>query len=266
MVDKTGPATVADSVPNLPPTAQKPSPSPEVPAIADAREIASTRPMIPLPRAEVASDAKLIPAKTASDAPPAAPANPPANPTDNSRVESARSASGDATSQMFFEVGGFKNKQQAHNTTEKLAELGFPATAIHKNHLWLDAYHVVVGPYTDDEEATATHENLVSHGFKPRPYERGSRTLILRSGVTLNGTRVPVGECVVSWESYVSDAVVKFVHDNDIVTTTSGKWVKRDVKYPDDAYVYKTNKDGSRTLIEVRFSGMRQALVFGKPS
>ena len=263
MVDKAGPAPVADSVPNPPPSA-RPSPSPEVPAIVDAREIASTRPMIPLPRAEVAADAKLIPANSASEAPPSA--NSAANPTDNSRVESARSTSGDATSQMFFEVGGFKNKQQAHNTTEKLAELGFHATAIHKNHLWLDAYHVVVGPYTDDDEASATHQNLLSHGFKPRPYERGSRTLILRSGVTLNGTRVPVGECVVSWESYVSDAVVKVVHDNDIVTTTSGKWVKRPVKYPDDAYVYRTNKDGSRTLIEVRFSGMRQALVFGKPS
>jgi hypothetical protein len=192
--------------------------------------------------------------------------NPPAGSTDNSRVEGARADNSDATSEMYFEVGGFKNKQQAHNATEKLTQLGFPATSVHKNHLWADAYHVLVGPYGDDDQAEVTHQNLVTQGFKPRPYERGSRNLILRSGVTLNGTHMPVGECTINWESYVSDAVVKFVHDNDVVATTSGKWVKREVKYTDDAYVYKKNGDGSRTLLEIRFSGMRQALVFGKPS
>ena len=237
---------------------------PEVPAIADAHAISLAHPAMPLPAA-VAPDVNLIPVRTAtvSNVETAKPAS---SPADSSGVESARADSADATSQMFFEVGGFKNKQQAHNATQKLTQLGFPATAIHKNHLWLDAYHVVVGPYGDEDEATATHQNLVSHGFKPRPFERGSRTLILRSGVTLNGTHMPVGECVINWESYVSDAVVKFVHDNDVVATTSGKWVKREVKYTDDAYVYKKNGDGSRTLLEVRFAGMRQALVFGKSS
>jgi hypothetical protein len=77
---------------------------------------------------------------------------------------------------------------------------------------------------------------------------------------------MPVGECIISWESYVSDAAVKFVHDNDVVATTNGKWVKREGKYTDDAYVYRKNGDGSRTLLEIRFAGMRQALVFGKSS
>ena len=239
--------------------------APEVPAIADARGISSARPTIALPTTAAAPDIRLIPAKTAG-VPTPEPANSPAGKVDNSGVESARADNADATSEMFFEVGGFKSKQQARNATQKLTQLGFPATAIHKNHLWLDAYHVVVGPYGDDDEATATHQNLVSHGFNPRPFERGSRTLILRSGVTLNGTHMPVGECVINWESYVSDAVVKFVHDNDVVATTSGKWVKRGVKYTDDAYVYRKTGDGSRTLLEVRFAGMRQALVFGKAS
>ncbi len=252
-------------VPSTPPPVAAGTLAPEVPAIADARAISSARPTIPLPTTAVAPDVSLIPAKTAT-APTPGPANPPTGQADNSRVESARADNADATSQMFFEVGGFKNRRQAHSATEKLAQLGFPATAVHKNHLWADAYHVLVGPYGDDEEAEATHQNLVSHGFKPRPFERGSRTLILRSGVTLNGTHMPVGECIINWESYVSDAVVKFVHANDVVATTSGKWVKREVKYTDDAYVYRKNGDGSRTLLEVRFAGMRQALVFGKSS
>jgi cell division septation protein DedD len=239
--------------------------APDIPAIADARAISSARPTIPLPTTAVAPEINLIPAKSGT-IPKPEPANPPSGQADSSRVESARAENADATSQMFFEVGGFKNKQQAHNATEKLTQLGFPATSVHKNHLWTDAYHVLVGPYGDDEEAEATHQNLVSQGFKPRPFERGSRTLVLRSGVTLNGTHMPVGECIISWESYVSDAAVKFVHDNDVVATTNGKWVKREGKYTDDAYVYRKNGDGSRTLLEIRFAGMRQALVFGKSS
>jgi hypothetical protein len=253
-VAASNPAPIADGVR-----------APEVPAIADAPAISSAQPIIPLSTIAGAPDDSLIPAKTAT-LPNPEPAIPPHDQPDNSRVESAKANNSDATSQMFFEVGGFKNKQQAHSATQKLTQLGFPATAVHKNHLWLDAYHVVVGPYGDDDEAAATHQNLVSHGFKPRPFERGSRTLMLRSGVTLNGTHMPVGECTISWESYVSDAAVKFVHDNDVVATTNGKWVKREVRYTDDAYVYRKNGDGSRTLLEIRFAGMHQALVFGKSS
>jgi hypothetical protein len=252
-------------VPNTPAPTPPENRAPEVPAIADAPAISSARPPIPLPTTAIAPEINLIPVKTTT-VPSPEPAKPPSGLVDNSNVEGARPANADATSEMYFEVGGFKSKQQAHNATQKLTQLGFPATAIHKNHLWADAYHVLVGPYGDDDQAEATHQNLVSQGFKPRPFERGSHNLILRSGVTLNGTHMPVGECTVNWESYVSDAVVKFVHDNDVVATTSGKWVKREVKYTDDAYVYRKNGDGSRTLLEIRFAGMRQALVFGKSS
>jgi SPOR domain/PilZ domain len=263
--EKPQPAKLETVAASTPAPTEAGNRAPEIPAIADARAISSARPTIPLPTTAVAPDTNPIAGKSATVAKPE-PAKPPSGPADTSRVEGARADSADATSEMYFEVGGFKNRQQAHNATEKLTQLGFPATAIHKNHLWADAYHVVVGPYDDDDEAEATHQNLVSQGFKPRPFERGSRNLVLRSGVTLNGTHMPVGECTISWESYVSDAVVKFVHDSDVVATTSGKWVKREVKYTDDAYVYRKNGDGSRTLLEIRFAGMRQALVFGKSS
>jgi len=254
--------TVAASTPA--PTAAG-SRAPEMPSVADAQPMSSARSTLPLPTAAVAPETNLIPGKTAT-VPTPEPPSPAGGQADSSRVEAARADNSDATSEMYFEVGGFKNKQQAHNATQKLAQLGFPATSVHKNHLWADAYHVLVGPYGDDDLAETTHQNLVAQGFKPRPFERGSRNLILRSGVTLNGTHMPVGECTINWESYVSDAVVKFVHDNDVVATTSGKWVKREVKYTDDAYVYRKNGDGSRTLLEIRFAGMRQALVFGKSS
>jgi hypothetical protein len=44
--------------------------------------------------------------------------------------------------------------------------------------------------------------------------------------------------------------------------TTMGKWVERGVKSPADAFVYTNNPDGTHNLLEIRFAGKSQALVF----
>ena len=130
----------------------------------------------------------------------------------------------------------------------------------------MNSYQVLVGPYGSEAEAELAHANLVSRGFKPRSYERGSRSLTFSSRLTVSGARLPVGDFVITWESYVPDAIVKFEKDGSVVGTTEGKWEKRSVKYEDDAIVYRKNSDGSRTLLELRFAGMSKALVFGKSS
>ena len=185
----------------------------------------------------------------------------PSGHAEDSREETARSSS-----TRFLEVGKFHDVVWADKATEKLTQLGFHATVIHRAHLWMNSYQVLVGPYGSEAEAEAAHENLVSRGFKPRSYERGSRTFTFFSGLTVNGTHTPIGNCVISWESYVPDAIVKFEKDGIVLGTTEGKWVRRGVKYEDDAVVYRRNSDGSRTLLEIRFAGMSQALVFSKPS
>ena len=234
-------------------------PAPKAPATATPG-ISSAPLAISLPTIAVAPDFNINPSKPGTD-PQLAPASHPGVQAEDSRTKNA-----DSTSEMYFEVGKFKDELQAHDTTDKLAQLGFPATAVQKGHLWRNSYHVLVGPYGDEDEANVAHENLVSRGFKPRPFERGSRGFSFRSGLTLNGAQTPVGDYTISWESYVSDASVKFLHDNYVVATTDGRWVKRGVKYDRDAYVYRRNGDGSRTLLEIHFGGMRQALVFGKSS
>lgn len=181
-------------------------------------------------------------------------------------TEGSGAVNTDFNRELYFEVGKFKNVFQAQDETEKLAQLGFRATAVQKGHLWANSFHVLVGPYPDEEQAKATHENLVTSGFKPRPFEKGWRSFTFISSVTLNGSRTPEGDYTISWESYIGDASVKFLRNNSVVTTTEGRWVKREAKYPRDAYVYRRNPDGSRTLLEIHFGGMRQALVFGKPS
>jgi len=212
-------------------------------------------PPVSTPMVAAAPDVRSIPAKL-RDTPPIETV--PGIQTGQSIANNAAAAA-----EMYFEVGRFKDKRQAAITTDKLTQLGFPNSAVQKSHLWASSYHVLVGPYGNPDEASAVHKNLLSYGFKPRPFERGSRYLTLRSELKLNGSPIPLGECEVSWESYVSDAAVKFMHDNSVVNNAAGRWVTRDTKYDTDAYVYRRNPDGTRTLLEIRFAGMRQALEFG---
>jgi cell division protein FtsN len=180
--------------------------------------------------------------------------------------ENSREADARSLSTKFLEVGKFRDAIWANKTTDKLTQLGFHATVIHRGRLWMNSYQVLVGPYSNEAEAELAHTNLVSRGFQPRSYERGSRSLTLSSGLTVNGAHLPVGDFVVTWESYVPDAIVRFEKDGSVIGRTEGKWEKRSVKYEDDAVVYRKNSDGSRTLLELRFAGMSQALVFGKSS
>ncbi len=71
-------------------------------------------------------------------------------------------------------------------------------------------------------------------------------------------------DCAISWETYNTHAMVAFGQENSIVATADGKWVKLGMRYDRDAFVYRTNDDGSETLVEIRFAGMSHALVFNK--
>jgi len=188
-------------------------------------------------------------------------ANPPTE-----RIEDARAGEARSYSTMYFEVGRFHDATGADQTTNRLEQLGLRATVVHKGHFWMNSYQVLVGPYSSDDDAKAAQKYLVSRGFTPRAYERGSRSFWFPSGLTLHGTHIPVDDCVIRWESYVTDAVVKFEKDGSVVNTAEGKWVRRDIKYPWNAIVYQRNRDGSRTLLEIRFEGMNRVLVFGESS
>jgi cell division protein FtsN len=180
------------------------------------------------------------------------------------RVEDSGGVTPSSISQMYFEVGTFKEKLRADRSSDELAQLGFPATVAQKGHVWRNSYHVLVGPYVHDEEAEAAHKNLLSHGFKARAFERGSENFVLRPGLTLNQTEMAAGDYIISWESYVTDAKVKFVQHGSVVATVDGKWVKSEIKYNNGAVVYRVNADGSRTLLQIHFPGMNRALVFSK--
>ena len=178
-------------------------------------------------------------------------------------VEPSRAASIEMHSEKYLEIGKFKEKMLADKTTGQLSRLGFPATVIQRNRLFGKSYQVLVGPYESDPEAETIHKNLTSLGFTPRSYERGKRDFSLPPKLKVGGSELPVGYCVISWESYSPNAIVKFEDIRGTSVTVEGRWVDRDERYSDNAVVYLENRYGFRTLLEIRFNRMGQALVFG---
>jgi cell division protein FtsN len=166
-------------------------------------------------------------------------------------------------SEKYLEVGKFKEKPLADKQTDRLSQLGFPVKLIQRARFVGKSYQVLVGPYGSDAEAEAVHKDLASFGFTPRSYERGSRDFRLPRAFDVDSRRLPVGACVISWESYTPDAIVKFEGDKGPRISVDAKWVKREAKYTEDAVVYKKGRDGSFNLIEIRFSGLGEALVLG---
>ena len=66
----------------------------------------------------------------------------------------------------FLEVGSFKDATWADSAVEKLLEMGFHAVSVQKGHLWIQAYHVQVGPYAGSKDIDDAQRSLASHGFK----------------------------------------------------------------------------------------------------
>jgi hypothetical protein len=166
-------------------------------------------------------------------------------------------------SEKYLEVGKFKEKLLATEKDQELSKLGFPSTVVAKSRFLGKTYQVLVGPYGDDQEAELAHKSLASHGFTPRSYERGKREFALPRALVAGGKRLPAGYCMIRWESYLPDAVVRIEAEQNIGVTLDAKWVKRPENYAQNAVAYQVNGDGTRTLVEIRFSGMQQALVFG---
>lgn len=93
-------------------------------------------------------------------------------------------------------------------------------------------------------------------------WANNEKTLPFRTDVTLNGTTLTAGFYEISWVSHSPEATVTFVRAGHVMVTAMGKWVDRGAAYKADSLVYSNNPDGSHTLLEIRFAGKNQALVF----
>ena len=93
-----------------------------------------------------------------------------------------------------------------------------------------------------------------------------ARTLKVPYAASLNGKQLAAGEYKVTWETHSPEATVNFMQKQAVVASVEGKWVDRDIKYEANSVVYSNNPDGSRTILEVRFAGLKGALVFAEES
>ena len=176
--------------------------------------------------------------------------------------EPGLSPASDSRRRMFFDVGRFKQEQSALRLSGNLAQLGLSTSIVRRGHLWMSSYQVLVGPYNNEEDERRITSDLRFHGYKPRSFETGSRDFAFHTMLMIGHSKLPVGECVVSWESYVADAKVKFTQEHEIVASAEGQWIRKSGKFSRDEYVYRNQADGFRPLLEIHFAGLDRALIF----
>lgn len=224
-----------------------------------------------LPMLDMARGPALVPSEPAASPQPEPPAasnnaTPGLTPEAENHLVSAENTleadpNNSAFSKKYLDVSDFRQKASADQTRDTLGRLGFHASVTRMGHLWMNSYHVVVGPYTSDEEAETARNDLESSGFHPRSHARRSRRFVLPL-LTLAETDIVLKDCIISWDSNSSAATVSFVKAGNVVSKAQGRWVKRGVTYNLDAVVSTSNQHGPLTLLEIQCHGMNQALVF----
>jgi len=95
-------------------------------------------------------------------------------------------------------------------------------------------------------------------------FAKQSRTVRLPYAASLNGTPLATGEYKVSWEQHSAEATVTVTQGKEVVATAPATWVDREERYSTNQFLYNINPDGSRTILEIRFAGLKGALVFHK--
>jgi hypothetical protein len=94
---------------------------------------------------------------------------------------------------------------------------------------------------------------------------KNERRLNISNNASISGTMLRAGNYKVDWVSHSPEATVTFYSGKEAVATVKGKWVDRGSEYKQNAVLYENHADGSRSIIEIRFAGMKQALVLGSP-
>jgi len=95
---------------------------------------------------------------------------------------------------------------------------------------------------------------------------KDSKKVKLEYPASIHGTQLAAGQYEVSWETHSPEATVTFKLQKNVVATAEGKMVQRANKFETNSVLYSTNPDGSRTIMEIRFGGTNQVLIFGESS
>jgi hypothetical protein len=243
-VPSAGAAVALSSIPVSNELGKLPQLEPADPPSSDARmsqlESANSRPFVALPEPVLLAqpEAANRSARESRDLPP---------PYTNSSAG------------KYFEAGKFKDGFRANQATNELGQLGFHAIIVHSRVLWMNSYHILVGPYNQNEVEAARY-SLGSHGFNPRVLQSKSSHFSLPP-MTLYGTDLTVRDCIITWELNSPEATVEFMKGRSVVATSKGRWEKHDFVFKTNAIASKENERGPETLLEIQRAGTDQGLV-----
>jgi cell division protein FtsN len=69
----------------------------------------------------------------------------------------------------YLEVTSYKDQLLADETVANISKLGLHAFSVQKSHLWMETFHVEVGPFSNSTDMLEAQKELSAKGFKPRP-------------------------------------------------------------------------------------------------
>ena len=99
----------------------------------------------------------------------------------------------------------------------------------------------------------------------PAALSAGSgHSLTLNKDVLVNGTSLKSGDYKVKWQGTGDRVEVNFNRGKQVVATVPAQIVALDSIPTQDTFVYHDNPDGTHSLLEIRFSGQKSALVLGE--
>ncbi|HEV2378327.1 MAG TPA: hypothetical protein VG206_00870 [Terriglobia bacterium] len=93
-------------------------------------------------------------------------------------------------------------------------------------------------------------------------FAKDQHNLTLRHGASINGTAIAAGRYKVTWSAESGDPTVNFIKGKESVATAQAKWVERNTKYNNDQVVYSNDGGAAPKIVELRFAGKSQVLVF----
>ena len=102
---------------------------------------------------------------------------------------------------------------------------------------------------------------VLSTGIPGLAWSSHTRKVTLSHQVILAGTTLPAGKYAVAWKTHSPEATVKFMQNHQVLLSTEGIVQKRDRTFKRNEIVYNASS-GMVSLMEIRFAGTNQALVF----
>jgi hypothetical protein len=95
-------------------------------------------------------------------------------------------------------------------------------------------------------------------------FAKDSRMVKLYHSLEVNGTQIAPGEYQVSWEAQGSGTIVTFAKGKKVIATAPARVVDGSQKFSTNRVDFVEDEKGTAKLIEIRFGGTNQSLVFNQ--